>query len=147
MNVAQSKPIKHGYSLVYNKTYNWPTVSAELNAVRAQCRGSSSLCVAGGDVNEKILLMACANCYDVTAVTASVAPAVSAGVWWYNTPGSSFGFAPAWQITQQPTDTTLVGSENRLSWDLTGNHGGYRLGTLNALSNSTIYQKLIYLYY
>ena len=147
MNVPQTKPIMHGYSLVYNMTYSWPSVNTEINTVRSQCRSSSSLCVAGGDMNGKILLMACANCFDATAVTNSLEPALSAGVWWYNTPGLSFGFAPAWQITQNPTDTTVVGGENRLSWDLTTTSGGFRLGTLTALNSSTIYRKLIYLYF
>jgi hypothetical protein len=38
-------------------------------------------------------------------------------------------------------------NDKKLSWHLTGSHGGWRIGSICNLNNSTLYQKYIFLKY
>ena len=143
-NVAASYLLDRGYTLAYDQAYSWSSQTSELIAVRGQCKPSSSICVAGTDLLNNIVVSACGNCLNILLTTTVDVPHLVSGVWWYFTPSSSFGFAPTWEITQSPADTTTVGAANRLSWIMTGGAGGYRVGTLTNVSNAN-YRKQIYL--
>ena len=147
LGASKSLLTKYGYSSIYSVLYNVPTTNTDMSGIRARCQSSSSICVGGTDLLDNILLMACGNCYNIMTNTSRTVPRLVNDVWWYYTQGSSFGFAPAWQITQNPTDTTLIGGENRLSWTLTGSSGGYRVGTNTNLNTSNSFKKFVYLLY
>jgi hypothetical protein len=63
------------------------------------------------------------------------------GVYWYNTPSKSFGFAPNATITQKTADVFDRASTLRLSWHL-DSYTGFRLGNLLDLYNSN-YLKIV----
>ena len=140
-NVDSSLFLDNGFGLIYDKSYNWATTSDEINSFRSQCSASSVLCIAGKYLN--IILAACGNCYAITSQTVFNTPVYDSGVWWYNTPGNSFGFSPSSTINQNKADTYNFNPKFRLSWHLT-NVGGWRLGSLTGLY-SDVYHKCVYL--
>jgi len=65
-------------------------------------------------------------------------------VFWYNVPGKSFGFASMPQISLQPMDILLSDSDDeRLSWVLDSNEGGYRAGLSIDLEDSSDWHKVL----
>ena len=66
---------------------------------------------------------------EVHQTTALNTPHLSNGVYWYFTPGKSFGFLSDTDLHQEPTgDTGTTNIEARLSWNLDNGYGGYRAG-------------------
>ena len=63
------------------------------------------------------------------------------GAYWYLVPGKSFGFASSSAVDLSPADASTTDGQLRLSWHLTGNHGGYRCGELTQLNSSSEYRK------
>ena len=76
-------------------------------------------------------------------------PHESNGVYWYNTPGKSFGFLADMDLQQEPAaDTGTTNPDSRLSWHLDSDYGGYRAGSYtNVLTDwdeMRVFRKLIY---
>lgn len=71
-------------------------------------------------------------------------PHSSNGLYWYFTSGWSFGFVDTGTILQRPGDTGTAHPRCRLSWLLDISMGGYRVGTLTNLTESTAWRKVIY---
>jgi hypothetical protein len=135
-----------GFSLVYDYPYNHVTTRDEIMNIRRQCTPTTTMCVGGNRVNENsLLLLACANCLNVTTDTIINQPRLSEGTYWYLTDGQSFGFAPNSQISQTSADTTDQSSNLRLSWHLVVANGGWRLGNITYLNDDTTYYKKMYL--
>ena len=165
LNVNISLLISQGYNLVYNKTYSWPTSSAEILSISDKCISSSVICIGGADSLGNLLLAACGNCQAITATTNLNSPVFISGMWWYFTPGkkssikiywltsneinklqyfkgSSFGFSASYTIVQNVQDTSSYLAQYRLSWVLNGG-GGWRLGSLINLGTDNTHFKCI----
>ena len=67
----------------------------------------------------------------------------SSGVYWYFTPGYSFGFLDSTDLQQTPIDTGMTGSMYRMSWSLspTDRQEGYRVGSLVLNGSKSAEQK------
>ena len=62
---------------------------------------------------------------EVHQTTVLNTPHLSNGVYWYFTPGKSFGFLADMDLQQEPTaDTGTTNADVRLSWNLDNGHGG-----------------------
>ncbi len=136
-----------GFSEVYNYPYSHATFLSEILAIRAQCDSSTIMCVGGGISDNRLLkVVACANCLDITKQTKQNQPKLHGLAYWYMAPKLSFGFSPSQTITQNQADTTIIGSELRLSWHLDiGNVGGWRLGNITSLNGDNLFYKKIFL--
>ena len=78
----------------------------------------------------------------VHRTTALNTPHFSNGVYWYFTPGKSFGFLKDTDLHQEPAgDTGTTNIEARLSWNLNG-HGGHQPGISG--DEPSMYLKIIY---
>ena len=72
-------------------------------------------------------------------------PNLSNGVYWYFTPGKSFGFLRDTELIQEPTvDIGTENADSRLSWNLDNGIGGDRAGLYSNLKYESVYRKLIY---
>ena len=148
-NVNVSELTDLGYVLVYNFTYIHNTTTEEILQIRAQCNSSTLMCVGGSDPNadDVLQVVACSDCLSITTQTKLDQPLYSNSVYWYFTPGYSFGFAPNSLIIQSLADTHEQNSNQRLSWHLTGVNGGWRLGNEDFLNNDTLHTKKVFLKY
>ena len=81
----------------------------------------------------------------VHKTTALNTPHLSNGVYWYFTPGKSFGFLKDTDLQQNPAgDTGRTNIKARLSWNLDG-HLGHRAGIYIELENKPCqFRKFIY---
>ena len=107
------------------------------------------MCVGGsGPESDNILrVMACSDCLNITTQTQLNIPVFSGSAYWYFTPGVSFGFSPDSLIIQTYADAHDQYSNQRLSWDLNGIWGGWRLGNIAFLRTNSSYSKKVYLKY
>jgi len=124
----------NGFQIVYNQFYSHATQITELIAIKNKCTKQSVICVGGADsLTNTLLLVSCGSCLKIlTNSTVKDQPTYINGAWWYLTPGYSFGFAPSYNVRQMWADTyDAYNDTKRLSWHLTSNWGGWRLGTLN----------------
>ena len=137
-NVYTSFFTTSGYSLSYNYGYNWATTSSEINTIRSYCSASSIICVGGGD-STTVTLAACGNCLVVTSQTVQNVPVLDSGVWWYYTPGKSFGYSLSSSISQNSADTNTDSGAYRLSWHLESS-GGWRLGESTSLYSTNVFK-------
>ena len=87
LTITSAQLISQGYTLVYNKPYNWSTSAAEILSIGDQCSSTSIICVAGADLSGTLLLAACGNCKAITTTTNLNAPMFVDGMWWHFTPG------------------------------------------------------------
>ena len=79
--------------------------------------------------SNKMQLGAFALASEVHQTTVLNTPHLSNGVYWYFTPGKSFGFLADMDLQQEPTaDMSTTNDESRLSWNLDNGQGGYRTG-------------------
>ena len=79
--------------------------------------------------SNKMQLGAFALASEVHQTTVLNTPHLSNGVYWYFTPGKSFGFLADMDLQQEPTaDMSNANAESRLSWNLDNGQGGYRTG-------------------
>jgi hypothetical protein len=132
------------FLVVYDYLYDHVTTNAEINGIRSGCTASSMLCVGGSDTEDRsmLLLVACGDCLQITQTTVRNSSVLHKGVYWYYTPGASFGFAPNSLIKQGTADTEDENANKRLSWDL-GGSGGWRIGSSINLNDSVKYRKII----
>jgi hypothetical protein len=70
--------------------------------------------------------------FEILEMTPQNVTNYSAGVYWYFTPGYSFGFLDNTDLQQTPIDTGMTSSKYRMSWSLspTDRQEGYRVGSL-----------------
>ena len=143
----------YGYKMILNEFYSLAVTSEYIQTtLRSQCNKNSRLCVGGSDKTGTTLqLLACGNCFVITNPTVTNKPVLENGVYWYFTPGKSFGYSPVYEISQSnsdPIDTPVhnsgTGGDKRLSWHTTGSNGGWRLGRTYSLDNSNDYKKMIF---
>ena len=104
------------------------------------------MCVGGSLENDPLLIViACANCLNVTTQTILNNPQFYGAAYWYFTINKSFGYSPTSTITQNDADLYDRDSNFRLSWHLDNFLGGYRLGNLTGLNENTTYSKKIFI--
>lgn len=112
------------------------------NSLFSNCKNKySSLCIAGGDPSTQVLItIGCAYCQSVlvnkTVANTSVLN-INSGTYWYYTDSLSFGFSPTSTINQVTGmgDTFDLSDKERLSWNIDGINGGYRLGVYFGILN------------
>ena len=68
---------------------------------------------------------------DILRTTTRNSPHLANGVFWYNTPGYSFGFSGVNDIDQNLADVSDDNDVSRLSWLFENGLGGFRAGTYN----------------
>ncbi|CAF1007353.1 unnamed protein product [Brachionus calyciflorus] len=118
---------------------------SDIAVAKSYCTSNSILCVGGSLNNSDILeLVACANCLQILTNTTVNSPKLVGSVYWYMTPGVSFGFSPSSTIIQNPTDVYKLSDPLRLSWCINLNYRSWRLGTLTNLTSKTLYKKLLF---
>ena len=61
------------------------------------------------------------------------------GAWWYRTRFHSVGFAPRNKVDLYFADVADREDDRRLSWNLTGNFGGFRAGRWHGQNGSSIF--------
>ena len=110
----------------YSKGYGSPTNSSDLE----RCRGPYFFVCAQKLVFRKtnIIVGAFGAAAEVQTVTARNSPNLFNGVYWYYTPGESFGFLNDTNLMQNKGDTGTSYPASRLSWILDSGVGGYRAG-------------------
>ena len=126
-----------GYSIFYEAMYSDVTSSNDLTTLKSNCKNKySSLCIAGGDsVTQNLITVGCAYCFSVLAdktVLNKPTLNVDASAYWFYTDLLSFGFSPTSTINQVSGsgDMFNLTDNTRLSWNIDGSSGGYRLGVL-----------------
>ena len=72
---------------------------------------------------------------EIHKITELNTPHESNGVYWYFTPGKSFGFLKDKDLQQATADIGTTNPRSRLSWNL-GKYGGYRVGYHLGLSDT-----------
>jgi hypothetical protein len=147
-NIPISTLTNKGYSYVYNKPYTHITTSSEMDEIKSLCLPTTVLCLGGRDItNDVLLVISCALCDDILSQTARNTPNLYNGAYWYYTPNvggaRSIGFAPNTTILQFNVDIFDQSNNQRVSWYLTGTYGGWRLGSLTGLDQSSHYNKVI----
>ena len=135
-DVPEQTLIDNGWTLFYEATY-----STANSSTGSEFRPSGSfVIVTGKSVGSNILnTVAAAPTAQVFTETELDTPQLLNGTYWYYTPGESFGYSPTNVVFQVSADTTGCDSElgnanacasdpSRLSWHLTEEDGGFRLG-------------------
>ena len=125
-----------GFTKIYGNTYDYVTTDSEIIDLRKRCNSDSVLCVGGG--NHNMRLVACANCLSVLTVNVLNTPNNAGSVYWYYTPGQSFGFSPSSYITQSSCDSSNQNDNLRLCWHTDNICGGWRLGNIVNLNSDSI---------
>ena len=117
-----------GCKACYSRHYKYPTNSSDVE----KCEGPYLFVGAGMFVRGKlsIILGAFELAEVVKKVTVRNTPRLSNGVYWYYTPGVSFGFLNNTDLMQSDGDIGTSDPKSRLSWLLDSNLGGYRAGTI-----------------
>ena len=80
---------------------------------------------------------------EVHQTTVLNTPHLSNGVYWYFTPGKSFGFLSDSDLHQATADIGYTNPYTRLSWNLS-KYGGYRLGISIPSDDEYSFRKRIY---
>jgi len=137
-----------GFVYAYNKPYSHLTTGTEMDEIKSLCLPTTVLCLGGRDItNDVLLVISCALCDDILSQTARNTPNLYNGAYWYYTPdvenSRSMGFAPHPFINQNNADIADKLNNQRVSWQLNEMSGGWRLGSLLDLDNSTNYDKVI----
>ena len=137
-----------GWSVVMDETYATGTTNADVQFAE---RGFSGKCLVVGAKthagSNQLVLAAFASAEFVSTITPVNEPHESEyGVWWYNTPSTSFGFSPTSTVSQSSADTSSADSGYRLSWHIRASPGagGYRAGATTNLNSNTDYRKVVY---
>ena len=129
----------YGCTVCYLQTYGTVTTSDNIT----NCTGPYLFIGGRATASSSFLLGA----FDLSSVihtqTPLNSPTESNGVYWFFTPSASFGFSQNANIQEGSAGTDIEG-ETSLSWHLDLNVGGYRLGSIRGLNDSTDYMKAIY---
>lgn len=153
-DVSIKAMLSSGYWLVYNNTYGHISKSSEMDEIGKRCKGSTSLCLAGGETgSDNLNLIACGNCFIILQRKLINKPILDSGVYWHFNQGNSIGFSDTSLIRQAQTniqdcDASLSScpNDNILSWRLDNSvAGGFRLGSIIWLNFDTNYRKYVFL--
>ncbi|CAF0962669.1 unnamed protein product [Brachionus calyciflorus] len=140
-NYSISSLTNNGFQKVYDQFYSNYTMYSDLAIAKSYCTSTSILCAGGGQTNTDILeLVACGNCFQILTNTAKNLARLVGSVYWYLTPGESFGFSPLRTFDQQTVDSYDLKDPFRLSWILDLPLGGWRLGTKTGSSFYSSYK-------
>jgi len=147
--------LSSGYSLVSNNPYSYWTNSAEIDDIGKRCTSSSYMCLAGGESgSDNLMLVGCGNCLTLLKRTPLNTPTFNSGAYWYFNEGNSIGFSDTNVIKQNSADIAdcvdenankPCSNENKLSWHINQNSGGWRVGKITLLNDSTNYKKYVIL--
>ena len=147
-NVSEQTLIDNGWTKFYEQTY-----ATDSRADYLLLRPSGMFVILTGKAVDSTTLpvLAAAPTRDVFTETVINTPQLINGTYWYNTPNQSMGFAPTNVINQNSADCYeannfcggVGNSPLRLSWHLSGG-GGWRLGDVLMLNNSTAYLKQVW---
>jgi hypothetical protein len=138
----------YGFSYVHDKTYDHQTISTEIETIRNSCLPTTILCLGVADfIKYEFRVVACGFCSVVLSKTVKNKPTLHNGAYWYYTPDHEnsriMGFAPNSSINQEQSDSLDINNDQRVSWHLDGNNGGWRIGSLINPSEYTNYCKII----
>ena len=137
-NSVTEDDLKPECSLCYEDGYEQRTSSYQI----LSCAGPVLFVGAQTHNVKRVVLGAFALASAVHRTTALNTPHLSNGVYWYFTPGKSFGFLKDTDLQQEPAgDTGDTNIEARLSWNLNG-HGGHQPGISG--DEPSMYLKIIY---
>jgi len=147
-NVSEQTLTDNGWTKFYEATYA-EALGDSANLIRPS---GEYVILAGKAANSStILLAAAAPTSGVFTETLLNTPVLLNGTYWYYTLGQSIGFSPISAIAQNPgEDWDLYNAVPtyqdplRLSWHLCCGVGGFRLGDLVALNDSTDYLKQVW---
>ena len=145
-NVSEQTLIDNGWTKFYEQTYGTP-IGQSTTAIRPS--GQYVILSAKVADSTTILLAAAAPTASVFTETVINTPQLLNGAYWYLTLATtvptegSIGFAPTAVINQDSADFGTLG-EQRLSWHLISDVGGYRIGNITDLNYSTAYLKQVW---
>lgn len=125
--LPRNSPIYDGCYRCITREYTWSTNSSDIE----ECVGPYLFVGAGVYSPQRrfsIILGAFGSVAKVQTVTARNSPNLFNGVYWYFTPGESFGFLNDTNLMQNKGDTGTSYPASRLSWILDSGVGGYRAG-------------------
>jgi hypothetical protein len=127
--------------ICYDVKYDYPTITSDIT----DCTGPYLFVGAlNGISSTSFALGAFSPASEVQQFTPVLnTPHLFNDVYWYLTPGYSFGFADNGLINQNQADFLTVGP-SRLSWHLDLGVGGYRAGDVTGLNGDTTWVKRIY---
>ena len=145
-NVSEQTLRNNGWTLHYEQTYGTP-IGQSTTAIRPS--GQYVILSAKAVGSSTVLLAAAAPTAQVFTETVINTPQFLNGAYWYLTLETtrvdvgSIGFAPTSTIVQNQADFGTTG-EQRLSWHLGANDGGYRIGDTLPLNDSSDYLKQVW---
>jgi len=141
VNISELK----GWTMFFCKPYSHHTNMKDF--VPPEHLKGSCLLVGARETGKKVLKLAAMGRADiVTKLRQLNQTELHNGVHWYacNASGSkSVGFSPNETISQNNADNADMSSPTRLSWHLNG-HGGWRAGDVTGLSQSSEWEKVIF---
>jgi len=145
-NVSEQTLRNNGWTLFYEQTY-----ATSLANSTTLIRPNGQYVILSGKAvgSSNILLAAAAPTAQVFTETVINTPQLLNGAYWYYTLVTTFptegsiGFAPTNSINQYSADYGTTG-EQRLSWHLIANLGGYRIGNDTSLNHSSAYLKQVW---
>ena len=136
----------YGYSLIFEQPYDYATNDDQIEKLGSLCYRNTILCFAGVlGYSENIDVLACTYCLDVKKITEVDRPTLRGAAWWYYRVGESIGFAPNSIIEENYGDTYDPNDMFRLSWNIDGSNGAYRLG--NIIWPKSEYSKYVFAKY
>jgi len=145
-NVSEQTLRNNGWTLFYEQTYGTP-IGQSTTAIRPS--GQYVILSAKAVGSTTILLAAAAPTAQVFTETVINTPQLLNGAYWYYTlvttvPNEgSIGFAPTNSVNQNSADNATTG-EQRLSWHLIADLGGFRIGDDTNLNDSSAYLKQVW---
>jgi len=156
-NISLDYILNLGFQTYYNFSYSHVTTFKELSNIYSACKSETILCASGSLALSRYLsLISCGRCFDVLTPSPFNQPKLINFAYWYFTDTYSFGFSPSSKIKQNWADQSdcelnapnlfSCTDKYKLSWHLHSNLGGFRLGSIANLNNSTEFRKLIFLY-
>jgi len=151
-SIVNDSPVANldGWTKVYEEVYGAYTVLGDIEL----CNGYDHIFV-GAKANvgaDHIILGASEDYSFVDSLSAQTCDKASGfknpdspdGAYWHNCVDWSFGFTPTEIVQLNSADVYDMADENRLSWHLHGNVGGFRIGTIGWINNDQTYAKVIY---
>jgi hypothetical protein len=156
-NISLKYILNLGFQTFYNFSYSHVTTYNELKNIYLTCKRETILCASGSfSYSSYLSLISCGLCYDILTPSSFNQPKFVNNAYWYFTDTYSFGFSPSANIKQNWADQSdcelnalnsfTCTDKYKLSWHLHSNLGGFRLGSIANLNNSTEFRKLIFLY-
>ena len=133
----------HGWLRVFDQPYSHRTRTRtdDLSQLSGICQNDV---LVAASFNNSISLAAVGPASVLTLNKVWNRPQLVGQVYWYRTNGQSFGFSPLPAVRQTSGDKEDLTSPLRLSWILDQSAGGYRAGTTRALTDSSLWRKVIF---